>query len=232
MKIFLGFAFRPADEELVRWCDRLFASQLVHVFTGERLGGDALTPAVQARIDQCDVVVGLLTRRDAKADGKFTTHDWVRDEINYGRNKGKRAIAVIEEGVDVGGMYQGHEMIPLDRANPLETFLRLAETVGGWKREFGRTVKVQILPASLARRVGSTENGVSCAHRLWSQGKKGQWTEVTPVPEGGGTFVWIDGVKDDDLIQLKIEGLGRQILTSVATSQWMQIELENGGGRP
>src|SRR6185295_14081986 len=117
MKIFLGFAFREVDQDLARWCDQLFASQFAHTVTGERLGGEALTPAVQARIDQCDVLVGLLTQRDLKADGKYTTHDWVRDEINYARNKGKPAIAVVEKNVDVGGMYQANEIIPLDRAN-------------------------------------------------------------------------------------------------------------------
>jgi hypothetical protein len=230
MKIFLGFAFREVDQDLAGWCDQLFASQFAHTVTGERLGGEALTPAVQARIDQCDVMVGLLTRRDQKADGKYTTHDWVRDEITYARHRNKPAIAVVEGNVDIGGMYQENEMIPLDRANPLAAFLRLAETVGTWRREFGRTVKVQILPPPLARKVGASETGISCSHRLWSRGKKGPWTEVTPVPEGGGTFVWIDGVKDDDLIQLKIEGVGRQPWQSVATSQWMQIQLANGGG--
>ena len=67
MKIFLGFSFREADQDLVRWCERMFASQFAHTMTGERLGGEALTPAVQSRIDQCDAVIGLLTL--LKTDG-------------------------------------------------------------------------------------------------------------------------------------------------------------------
>jgi hypothetical protein len=36
--------------------------------TGEGWGGDQLTPAVQARIDQCDSLIALLTRRGAKRE--------------------------------------------------------------------------------------------------------------------------------------------------------------------
>lgn len=228
MKVFLGYGFRDPDRELAEWCERLFASQFAHMKTGERLGGEVLSQAVKELIDECDALVALLTRRDAKQDGKFTTHDWVRDELGYARAKGKPAIAVVENGVDVGGMYQPNEMIPLDRANPLQAFLALAETIGLWKSNLGRTVKVQILPAPLARRVGFAENEVRCSHKLWARGKDGPWKSVKPIAEVGGTFVWIEGVKDDDLIQLRIEGIGRQPLQSPATSQWMQVELIGG----
>jgi hypothetical protein len=229
MKIFLGFSFRDADRDIVRWCERQFASQFAHPVTGERLGGEALTPAVQARIDECDAVVGLLTRRDAKADGKYTTHDWVRDEINYARNKGKPAIAMVETDVDVGGMYQSHEIIAFDRASPLEAFLRLAETIGEWKLRMGRKVKVRINPDELGRKLKSVGDDARCSHRLWSKGERTAWTAVTPVPEGDGVYVWVEGVKDDDQIQLRIEGLGKKAWQSNAESQWIGIPLKNGG---
>jgi hypothetical protein len=225
MKVFLGFAYRDADKDLAGYCDQLLASQFAQTVTGEKLGGDALTPAVQQRIEACAALVGLLTQRDLKANGTYTTHQWVIDEIAYARAKGKRAIAMVETGVDIGGMYQAHEFIQLDRANPLPAFLKLSETVGEWKRALGRTIKVQILPQLLARKVGSGEARIRCSHRLWSKGKTSQWTSVTPVPEGGGTFAWVEGVGDDDLIQLRIEGVGRQPWQSVATSQWMQVQL-------
>jgi len=226
MKVFLAFAYRDTDKELAGYCDQLLASQFAQTVTGKTLGGNALTPEVQQRIESCAAVVGLLTRRDAKVDGTFTTHQWLTEELAFARTKGKRAIAMVETGVDLGGMYQAHEFILLDRANPLPAFLKLAETVGEWKRALGRTIKVQILPELLARKVGSGGSSIKCSHRLWSRGNTGPWTSVTPVPEGGGTFAWVEGVGDEDLIQLKIEGLGKQPWQSVATSQWMQVQLE------
>jgi hypothetical protein len=228
MKVFLAFAFRDEDRDLVTYADRLLASQFVESLTGEDLAGEQLTPAVQKRIDECDALVALLTRRDQKQAGGYTTHQWVSDELGHARATKKRAIALIENGVDVGGMYQPHEYIPLDRANLLPMLLRLSETIGLWRREFGRTVKVQILPMQLAKKLGGGANGVRCAHRLWRQGKFSGWTEVTPVPEGGGTFVYVDGVQEEHLIQIKVEDKGK-VWQSTATSQWMQVQL--GGGK-
>jgi hypothetical protein len=80
-----------------------------------RLGGEALTPAVMQRIEECDALVTLLTRRDQKTTGKWTTHDWVRDELNHARSKSMRAVAFVENEVEAGGAYAEHERIPLDR---------------------------------------------------------------------------------------------------------------------
>jgi len=231
MKIFLAFAFRDADKALVGYVDQLVSSHLIETITGEGLGGEALTPVVQTRIDSCDAVVGLLTRREAKRNGKYTTHQWVLDELSYARASRKRAIAMVESGVDIGGMYQPHEYIPLERKNPLPALLALSLTLGSWRAEIGRPVKVQILPPALARKVGASENEIRCSHRLWSKGNDGAWVQVKPVPEGGGTFIWIKGVQDEDLIQIKVEGNGTKVWQSVATSQWIQIPLSTGGAK-
>ena len=152
MKIFLAFSFRPEDKGLVSYIEQLLASQFVPVITGERLGGEQLTPAVQARIDQTHGLVGFLTRRDQKVGSGWTTHQWVLDEIAYARVQRKRVIAFVEDGVQVGGMYQSHECIQFKRDNLVEALLVLSEQVGQWKKEFGRMVKVQILPESLAKK--------------------------------------------------------------------------------
>jgi hypothetical protein len=230
MKVFLAFAFRDSDRALVNYIDRLVTSHLIQTTTGEGLGGEALTPTVQRRIDDSDAVIGLLTRRDPMQNGMFTTHQWVLDELGYARGNRKRAIAIIESGVDFGGMYQPNEYIPLDRNDPLPALLLLSQVLGEWRAETGRLVKVQILPQVLARKLGANEDGIRCSHRLWSRGRNRSWVQVKPIPEGGGTFIWIEGVRDDDLIQIKVEGDGRKVWRSVASSQWIQIPLSTGGG--
>src|ERR1043165_4581975 len=95
--VFLAFAFRESDRELVDQVYRLLGSHDVRGVSGEILGGEALTPAVQARIDQPHGLIALLTRRDKKENNEYTTHPWVRDELSYARNKGMHAIALIEK---------------------------------------------------------------------------------------------------------------------------------------
>ncbi|HKZ74508.1 MAG TPA: hypothetical protein VJ011_10620 [Steroidobacteraceae bacterium] len=233
MKLFLAFAFRDEDKELVDCVERLLTSHYWRVLNGEGLGGEQLTPAVQARIEKCQALVGLLTRREAKQAGGYTTHQWVLDEIGYARARGISAIALVEDGIDVGGMYQPHEYIPLDRASPVAALLNLSETVGLWRRESGRTVKVQLLPSKLGRMIADANGRARCTHRLFLEGKYTPWMDVTPVPEGGGTFVYVEGVQEDHLIQIRVEGAGAAAGSweSVATSQWLQVSLARGAGK-
>lgn len=226
MNIFLAFAFRDEDKPLVSQVERLLASQFVQIKTGERLGGGQLTPEVQKRIQDSDALVALMTRRDQLQAGGWTTHPWVKDELAWARANHRRAIAVVEEGVTEGGMFQPHEWIPLDRDRPVEMLLRLAETVAGWKQDAGRMVKVQIVPDEIAGKLG--EGVATCRHRLCQLGKFTDWREVAPIPEAGGTFVYLDGVREDHLIQIEASEAGRT-WKSPATSQWMLVQLRGPG---
>jgi hypothetical protein len=228
MRIFLGFSFRDEDRNIVDQVDHLIASHLVDVTTGERLGGNQLTPAVQKRIEDCDALVAVLTRRDHRQDGQWTTHQWVLDEIGWARAKGKRAIALVEHGVELAGMFQPHEYILLDKAQPSEALLTLSETVGLWRKEIGRTVKVQVLPDEIAQMIVADGNGAKLRHRLWQGSTCSQWQDLTPVPEIGGTFVFVKGVQDDHLIQLQVHQANKS-LESLATSQWIQVKFKSGG---
>ena len=51
---------------------------------------------------------------------------------------------------------------------------------------------------------------------------------MTPIPEPGGTFIYVEGVQDDHLVHIQVED-ERRIWQSPATSQWMQVRLSSGG---
>ncbi|HWG96716.1 MAG TPA: hypothetical protein VN647_06500 [Nitrospira sp.] len=135
----------------------------------------------------------------------LTTHQWVLDEMGGARSNSKKAIGRVEQDVDIGGMYKSHELIPLDKADPIHALMRLSDTIGLWTKELGRTVKVQILPDTVAKRQGSSDNRIKCQHRLWLRGAYSDWKYLTPVPEAGGTFVFVNGVQDDYLFQVQIQ---------------------------
>ena len=80
-KVFLSFSFRDEDRPLVSAVEQLLSSHELMSVTGKKLGGGPLTPTVMHRIEECDALIALLTRRDEKAIGGWTTHDWVRDEL-------------------------------------------------------------------------------------------------------------------------------------------------------
>ncbi|MCX7176357.1 MAG: hypothetical protein NT159_21025 [Proteobacteria bacterium] len=227
MKIFLAFSFRDEDKLLASQVERLLASQFVQLQTGEQLGGALLTDAVKKRIEDSDALIALLTRREQLAAGGWTTHPWVQDELTCARTKGKLAIALVEEGVDAAGMFAPHEHIPLSRTNPVEALLRLAETVAEWNGDRGRMIKVRLTPEDIAEKLG--QDSVPCRHRFVKQGKPTSWREAMPFTEPGGTFVWVDGIQDEHLIQVKADQSG-QTWQSFVTPQWVQVQLKKTGG--
>jgi hypothetical protein len=222
--VFVAYAFREPEHALAASVERLLASHNLRAVTGKSLGGQAITPEVQARIDKADGLIALLTRRDRLAGGGWTTHDWVKDELAYARGKGKSAIALLEEGVDPAGAYGQNEYIPLDRANAAEALLRLSETIGEWKRRAGRTLKVQILPDDLAAALSGAD-GVECRYRFVEEGTPHPWQTAQLIPEAGGAFIYLRGAQDEHLVMVEIVRADQKRWYSVATSQHLPINM-------
>jgi len=176
VKIFLSHSFDPADRPLAEIVSALLESFEIRPITGEVLGGGALTPEVMGGIDGCDGLVALLTPRQAKPDGLFSTSQWVRVELNYARARRMRAIAVVDVQVDLeAGAYQENERVNYDSASPSAAFLKLARVIGLWKREAGRLLKVRILPDTLARRLGGSRLRCGKGRGSRSRGFSNSW---------------------------------------------------------
>jgi hypothetical protein len=230
MNIFLSFSFRDEDKELVELLQTLLRSHSVRPVTGRVLNGEPVTPAVLKKVEACDGIIALMTRRD-RVDGRgdeWHTHPWVRDEITHGRAHGIRSIALVEDGVRVEGAYAENERIPLSRGAPLDAFLRLTERLSNWKRECGRTLQAKILPPTLAHGIRN-DPAWKCWYRFWAHGQAGDWIEGNLVPVEGGTQLFIHGVQDDsNLVEVEIRKNNVTVWRSPATSQYITISLTNG----
>jgi hypothetical protein len=229
MKVFLSYSFGPRDKELVRDLERLLSSLNLLVSTGKVLGGGQLTDEVKRRIDSCEGLVALMTRREQMGDpakNLWTTHQWVRDEYGYAVARGTPAIALVEDGVDTGGMYGAFEWKPLDRAQPLQAFLDLAETLREWKEQAGVQRVVQIRPDHLGSEF-KTKAGMKCRYRFVSGGVRSEWVEAEPVLQASGTLLYLRGVQDDDtLVEVEILKDQTPVWWSPATSQFISVEMK------
>jgi hypothetical protein len=225
--VFLSHSFRPEDRDLVDDVDHLLASHFIRSVRGRYLGGQPVWAEVEKRIQAAEGLIALLTRRDELKSGDYTTHPYVLQEIGRARAADRRTIALLETGIkdDQLGAETGFERLLWDRANPLPTFIALSETIGLWKAEAGRTLKVQILPEELAREVGQGNGQFQCRYRLASEGKFSDWLETEPIPETGGTFVYLTGINDQHAIQIEIKNDKRRWFAP-AQSQWMGVRLE------
>jgi hypothetical protein len=224
--VFLSCHFGEADRELVRRAEGFLESHNLRVVTGEELGGCALTQGVIDRIGACDALVALMTKREEEP--KYGgTHPWVVDEFKCAKNLNKPSIALVAPEVKVVGAYQEHERIDYDPGDMVKAFLKLSKTIGLWRRQAGRLLKVRILPHDVAEKIAAANGGSMCSYRLCDyEGTLGQWRHVDAIPEGDGTYLYLKGVTDEVRIQLRVE-ISNMIWTSKVLPQWIPIELSH-----
>ena len=222
--VFVSYAFRADQRDYVDAIDRVLASHFLRKEQGWRLGGQLVTPEVTKRIIASDALIALATARDETVDGRTLTHPWVANEIAIARAQNRRCIVLLQLGVQPPAGQDGYETLPLDPAAPLPAFIALAETIGLWKEEAGRTLKVQVLPEDLAQDLGDGNGAYNVQYRLIRGAEVGEWVRVTPIPEPGGTFLYLNGVRDDHAIQLSVDGRARW--ASRPRSQWLEVRLE------
>ncbi|MEM9274525.1 MAG: hypothetical protein AAGA80_16395 [Cyanobacteria bacterium P01_F01_bin.143] len=163
-----------------------------------------------------------MTRREEMVQGGWRTHPWIIDELNYARNQQKNTIAIREEGVEVGGMYGEHEYLLLNREQVLPTILDLSKTIGIWKQEFGRTLKVQILFEDDDNEISNPEQ--KCSYRFVDQGEYLDWQETNLITEPGGLFAYIKGIQEQYSIQIKIESRNNTWVSPA--TKWITFQLK------
>jgi hypothetical protein len=107
MKVFVGFGYNKKD----KWINELvipFISTLgCQVLTGEDMQGEALDDGVISRIQEADVCIGFLTKREKTDKGVYTTHRWVIEEIGVAISNKKPTFEIREKGVDPQGGIAG-----------------------------------------------------------------------------------------------------------------------------
>jgi hypothetical protein len=217
--------FNSPDRLLANRVEGLLKSHGLAVFTGEALGGGPLTDRVRKLIEDSDALIALMTRREKKDNGEWTTHQWVQDEYTHARGKNKRAIAMIEKGVDVAGMYQQNEYISYDPEDPLTAFLKLSATLGIWIEESGRPVKLLIQPQQIALDYGTD---AEWRYRFNINGEYSEWHVAQLTPEPGGCFLYLRNVSDDALIQIQARS-NNGCAESICSPQWVVVNLEDKG---
>jgi hypothetical protein len=231
-KVFIAFPFNPragsSVHEAVAAIGRLIASHSLVPLTGESLGGDALTPAVQRLIAQSDALIALLTREKKIAGrNKRIPSQWVRDEITAARASGKSAIALVEPGVELAGLFAESERIDFDPSQPLDALLQLSETIRVWKEDAGRYLLIRLLPDQAAAM--AQDGNSKCKVRLVPpQGPASGWQTGNIRVLPGGVFLGVPGVRENVAIDVQILNANdRAVWKSGEFPQWVHVEMRN-----
>src|SRR5262245_22059995 len=113
-QVFIAHGFSDAGRRLASKVEDLLTSHDLHAATGRDLGGQPLDDAVKRKIAEADALIALFTRQVKISDIQWTTHDWVRDEYGYAITINRRALAVVESGVQWAGMYHDRSFIAFE----------------------------------------------------------------------------------------------------------------------
>jgi len=211
--VFLSYRYDPPNIDLARRVEDLLESHSLRPVTGDVLGGEAITPALLRQIEEADALVALLTQRDALAAGGFTTHPFCLDELKHAREKSKPAIALLEEGVQLGGMYQDHEFIPFRTADALPAFLKLSRTLWRWKLRAGRIQRVQMLPTPLTQDLYTKGKSCHWDYRVSNGTRDSDWFTTEPRKEGQGVFLLVRVAEDSTLVEVRVQDQGTEKTT-------------------
>jgi hypothetical protein len=226
--MFVAQWFDGKDRDLVTQVGEILYSHGMGYVTGRVAGGGHLDDAIKQKITACDGLVALATRREELAGGGWTTHPWVMSEFEYAKGQSTHVIALVEGGVRWEGMHAGHEYIPLERERVSEALLRLSRTLGEWKENAGKLVKLRVHPDELAERLKNAGPRFRCRCRFLERGNHSDWRDITLVPEPGSVFLYVPGVRDSQLIEVEVRS-DNETWRSPATPQFMPIELERAG---
>jgi hypothetical protein len=223
-RIFLSMSFQPEDQALVAAASAIIESQDLRVMTGKNLAGAGLSAEIKRRIDDCDALVAICSRRDPVPGGNFTVSSWVRDELLYALAKQKPLLALVEDGVDLGGMMSDHERAPFSRGDALGAFAKLALSVAQWRQTAGLVLRAAIAPVEVA--VALTRRQVEqvefCSIR---NGTSTPWTSAPLVKEVGGLYAYLKGVPRDGLVKIRTK-VGKTRYESIAVAPHYYFTLE------
>jgi hypothetical protein len=143
LRAFLARSFQSADNEKIRPIQELLESfrPLGFVWeTAERAELESVSKKVQQKIDECDVFVGVFTRRypifatdehgetpelEAGANPvAWTAPPWLFQESGYALKAGKKLLLIREKDVELPGLQGDLEYIEYDPKQPQVTWTK------------------------------------------------------------------------------------------------------------
>ena len=205
--VFLSYHYDELNTKLANKVQQLVESHNLRPFTGDNLGGGALTDELKKEIRKADALVALMTKAQQYNNGEWATHPFCLSELQYARSASKPCIAFLENGIKPHGLFEEHEYIAFDPADPLPAFLKLSRTVGRWKVTAGRILKVQVVPQETATEIWSNKAQCQWQYRLVpSDLSESDWKEAKTVrKEPGGLYLYVQVPDDTTMIEVRIQ---------------------------
>ena len=223
--IFISHHFDDKGMKLAEAVSRLVASHNIKPVTGKRLEGQVLSYGVKSLMENCQGTIVLLTNRE---EGKNS--QWVKDERAHAGGLKHNLITLLDEGLYDEGMYSNNERIRI-KWNQLHTnLLDLSETINHWKYSGGNDIKLLLQPDEVSETISNLVDNYPIKYRIWRNNenvpnKSPGWNHIIARPEQGGATIFIQDVKENDLIEVEANINGNR-WTSPAANPNVMVKLK------
>jgi len=226
MKVFVGYGYNDRD----KWIEG-YVFDLIRAFggepvTGKEVYGQQLEDGVRQQLTNCDAVLAFTTRRKRIANGKYTTHQWVTDEIITAIDAKLPYVEIRETCVDrQPGMPGGRQYIPYDPAATAACLVEIAKALGKWRQHL--PVKLQLLPEAVTQAIRSHigKPGFRCTYRIYQNGVESAAHETNVIRFKGGLFVAVSGLGPLALVQVSLEAAGKKWVSDYESVDSVSVEL-------
>jgi hypothetical protein len=209
MNIFIGFGYNNDDKWIKDLVFPLVESFDATIATGEDLHGQILSQGVTDRIKKADGVLAFLTRRDALASGRYTSHRWVYDELTTSIANNIPAVEIREKMVDAqGGLAGDRQRVEFDLDDKAKLLVELAKMLSAWRRNL-KARRLFLLPRDIVQdaRLYINKENLKCTYQFMNGSKESPVYAAKPFKFGQGLCVDIYKVPSEEaLVQVTIEG--------------------------
>jgi hypothetical protein len=115
---FVSMSSDPADQEINNYVIGILKSLQIDYETGERYSKESIPEKVKNMIEESELFIGIIVRRDRIEGGGFTTTGWLLKELGLAQGCKKEVIAWVERGIkDIADLNYEKEIIYFDRTN-------------------------------------------------------------------------------------------------------------------
>ncbi len=229
MNIFIGFGYNDNDKWIKDLVFPLVQSFDATIVTGEDLHGQILSLEVADRIKRADGVLAFLTQRDAMTNGKFTTHQWVRDELITAINHKVPAVEIREINIDAqGGIVGDRQRIEFALDDKAKLLVELAKMLSAWRRNL-KARRLFLMPRDIVQdaRAYINKEDLKCTYQFMNGSKESEIYKAKPFKFGQGLCVDIYNVpSEDSLVQVTITGPHFEWSSDYESVQLLSINLQ------
>jgi hypothetical protein len=229
MKIFVGFGYHQRDEWIKELVFPLINSFDGDVISGEEIFGAVLSDGVKDKIKECDVLFAMFTPRDEKANGRFTTHDWVRDEYLHAINSNKKVVAFIESKVDWNqGMAGDRQYVPFAEDKKEKLLVDMANILSQWSKIYvSKRLRFLAPPEFIGEiRPLISRGEVKCTYRYLVGPNESPETEASLIKIAGGICIDLKNPPPvNGMVQVKVVANGINWSSDYESLEFLSINL-------